>query len=432
MPCYSLSDQHSHAKNERRQSLKILFSLQKPRSARETDPGRVPPGLRLLENKSGLTEKKAIFLMRHIAYYISGHGYGHAIRSIQVIRELSRQNPYLFFHIRTSAPEWFFPLNLQSNYSYYLQQNDVGTFDHDFHTVDKKATLQRVQKLMQNSEAYIESEVSFLQSAGIELVIGDIPPLPFVAAEKAGIPSVAIGNFSWDWIYQPFTEELPEFSETIAQFRDCYARADVLLRLPMHGDMSAFQRIVNVPLITRRARRKPDNVRKMLRIPDDGRTLLLVALREQDVQRIELSPLISDPSLRLILLGRQPERDGVITLPQNLMPFQELVNMADVVISKPGYGIVSECIANTTPLVYTSRPDFAEYDILVDSLKRYAVSEFVPPDDFFAGNWKKAIQKTLRRKWKKRSFPINGAEVAAGKILHILTTSIEAVQDELS
>ncbi len=384
------------------------------------------------ENKPGFTEKKAIFLMRHIAYYISGHGYGHAIRSIQVIRELSKQNPYLFFHIRTSAPEWFFPLNLQSNYSYYLQENDVGTFDHDFHTVDKKATLQRVQRLMRDSDAYIERERQFLQSAGVELVISDIPPLPFVAAEKAGIPSVAIGNFSWDWIYQPFVEELPEFAETIEQFRSCYAHADVLLRLPMHGDMSAFRRIVNVPLITRRARRKAESVRKMLRIPDDGRTVLLVALREQDLRRVELNPLLEDESLRLILLGRHAEYPEAIVLPQNLMPFQELVNMADVVVSKPGYGIVSECIANTTPLIYTSRPDFAEYDILVDSLSRYAVSEFVAPEDFFAGNWKKAIGTVKRRKWKKRRFPINGAEVAAEKILHILSANVETLPDGIA
>ena len=31
--------------------------------------------------------------------------------------------------------------------------------------------------------------------------VGDIPPLAFAAARRAGLPSVAVGNFSWDWIY---------------------------------------------------------------------------------------------------------------------------------------------------------------------------------------------------------------------------------------
>ena len=39
---------------------------------------------------------------------------------------------------------------------------------------------------------------------------------------------------------------------------------------------------------------------------------------------------------------------------------------ADVVVTKPGYGIIAECLANDTAIVYTSRGEFAEYDVLVD------------------------------------------------------------------
>src|SRR4029077_6112677 len=46
--------------------------------------------------------------------------------------------------------------------------------------------------------------------------------------------------------------------------------------------------------------------------------------------------------------------------PPHGLAYQDVVAAADVVISKPGYGIVSECIANNTALVYTSRGRFAE------------------------------------------------------------------------
>ena len=35
-----------------------------------------------------------------------------------------------------------------------------------------------------------------------------------------------------------------------------------------------------------------------------------------------------------------------------------LVGAADAVVSKPGYGIISECIANETAILYTSRGHF--------------------------------------------------------------------------
>ena len=42
---------------------------------------------------------------------------------------------------------------------------------------------------------------------------------------------------------------------------------------------------------------------------------------------------------------------------------------ADVVVSKPGYGIVSECIVNGAALLYTSRGRFAEYDVFVEEIR---------------------------------------------------------------
>ena len=37
---------------------------------------------------------------------------------------------------------------------------------------------------------------------GFDLVVGDVPPLAFEAAAEAGVDSVAVANFSWDWIYE--------------------------------------------------------------------------------------------------------------------------------------------------------------------------------------------------------------------------------------
>ena len=45
--------------------------------------------------------------------------------------------------------------------------------------------------------------------------------------------------------------------------------------------------------------------------------------------------------------------------------YEDLVRAVDVVATKPGYGIISECIANDTALLYTSRGRFVEYDVMV-------------------------------------------------------------------
>ena len=55
----------------------------------------------------------------------------------------------------------------------------------------------------------------------------------------------------------------------------------------------------------------------------------------------------------------------------NGLRYEDLVRGADVVVTKPGYGIISEAIANDAALLYTSRGHFVEYDVLVKEMPRY-------------------------------------------------------------
>ncbi len=75
--------------------------------------------------------------------------------------------------------------------------------------------------------------------------------------------------------------------------------------------------------------------------------------------------------------------------------YEDLVAAADVVVSKPGYGIVSECIANQTALLYTSRGVFAENDVLIAGMQRVLRSRFISQDDLRSGRWQPSIRALL-------------------------------------
>ena len=65
--------------------------------------------------------------------------------------------------------------------------------------------------------------------------------------------------------------------------------------------------------------------------------------------------------------------------------YEDLVRAVDVVVTKPGYGIIAECIANDTALLYTSRGHFVEYDVLVAEMPRWLRCGFIAQDDLRAG-----------------------------------------------
>ena len=92
--------------------------------------------------------------------------------------------------------------------------------------------------------------------------------------------------------------------------------------------------------------------------------------------------------------------------------YEDLVRAADVVVTKPGYGIISEAIANDTALLYTSRGHFVEYDVLVKEMPRYLRAQFIEQEDLLNGNWALRWKKLLQQPAPPEKPALNGAEVA--------------------
>jgi L-arabinokinase len=97
--------------------------------------------------------------------------------------------------------------------------------------------------------------------------------------------------------------------------------------------------------------------------------------------------------------------------------YEDLVGAVDVVLTKPGYGIIGECIAAGTAMLYTSRGEFREYDLLVNAFPDYLRSRFITQEDLFAGRWRAALEALLAAPAPPQTMVANGAEVAAERIL---------------
>src|SRR5712691_739910 len=188
-----------------------------------------------------------------VALAVSGHGFGHAVRCAEVARALIDEFGVRTL-VRTDAPAWLFPEQVEHLPSPGWPL-DVGVAQHDGLDLDIDETRRRWDAFAQDFDARADAEAKLLSDHAIDVVIGDIPPLAFAAASRARLPSLALGNFGWDWIYAAW----PEFDRAIATVRAGYRQADALLRLPLHSvDADAFcsfKAIEDVPLIARCARR---------------------------------------------------------------------------------------------------------------------------------------------------------------------------------
>lgn len=366
-----------------------------------------------------------------IVFYISGHGFGHASRDIEVLNALLERRPELPVIVRTPAARWLFDLTLRHPLQFEAAETDTGIVQIDSLHLDADASIRRAATFYRNLEARAAVEADRLRRAGARLVVADIPPLAFRAAAIAGIPAVALGNFTWDWIYDGYVETQRDAPGLVAALRGAYATAALALRLPMHGGFDSIRTIRDVPFVARISRRDPADVRAELGLPADRR-LALLSFGGHGLQGLDPGGI--DARGEYLLLTTESGNDGASVvvrrgstacidehrLYEAGLRYEDLVAASDVVVTKPGYGIIAECIANDTAMLYTSRGRFVEYDVLVESLPRVVRSRFITQEDLYAGRWRVHLDAVLGQPPAPERPATNGAEVAAETLLHML------------
>lgn len=105
------------------------------------------------------------------AYYITGHGLGHATRVAEIARHLVEANHVV--HIVTAAPEFVF-LDLIQSGKLHLRKAllDAGAVQSDALTVDRIASLEEYSRVAVSPRSILlERETSWLRSIQADLVV---------------------------------------------------------------------------------------------------------------------------------------------------------------------------------------------------------------------------------------------------------------------
>lgn len=368
-----------------------------------------------------------------IVFYISGHGYGHASRMIEVINALLARRPETRIGVRTAAPRWLFDLTVKGRINFSNLEADTGVMQIDSLTLDEADSVRRAAAFHADLVTRAASETRVLREIDAGLVVGDIPPLAFSVAASAGVPSVGIANFTWDWIYgdYPRTRLAPTL---LPAMRSAYAKAYLGLRLPMSGGFQTFGNVKDIPFIARHATKSREQVCAALNLPTN-KPIVLVSFGGYGLSSLDTDALAKLKKYTAVTttnvpLGRKKdaatERKGsFISLDEESIydakvRYEDIVAAADAVVTKPGYGIIAECAANDTAILYTSRGHFIEYDVLVKEMPKYVRAAFIGHEELFAGKWESHLDKLLAQPKVKKAPDTNGADVAAEILLNTL------------
>jgi UDP:flavonoid glycosyltransferase YjiC (YdhE family) len=348
---------------------------------------------------------------RTIVFYISGHGFGHASRAIEVINALVDRRPDLRIVIRSSVAPWLVSRTVRASVEHVPVEVDTGVIQLDSLHLDAQGSIRLAEEFMSTLEARIDCEVRFLRECRAGLTVSDLPPLGIASSAAAGLPTIALGNFTWDWIYEQY-----DGGEALARrIGDIYRAVTVALRLPMWGGFETMSTVRDIPFVARHSRREPGEVRDALGLPRDRR-VVLTSFGGYGLNGLNVEALTSMDGYHVLLPGMIDEN----AIYQRGYRYEDLVRAVDVVVTKPGYGIISECLANDTALLYTSRGDFREYQVLVDAMPAFLRCAFIEHNDLFSGRWTHHLDGLLAQPVPPTRPPVTGAEIAAGILLGVV------------
>ena len=321
-----------------------------------------------------------------IAVCTSSHGFGHTARQLGLIERLvPRHQVTLFTHAPAMAA-------VPQSVEVRRVKWDVGLVQHDSFGIDVAATLNWLDQNV--GDLLIDRIASHL--ADFDLCIVDINPMVMAACAQNGTPVVAVGNFSWSWIYSHF----PPLAQWEQRFKAWEAQCDAIdISDGLGPGLSGFQSIVCAGRLVREG---------------------------PSVEPIPNSVLLSFGGFGL----RSPERlmpegmglhfmAGAATAAHPRLhgyperPYEALIASAGVIVTKVGYGIVTEAVQHGVPLLCLSRSDFPEAPILEAWIRKRGDvvldGPFNSPD--FDVRYREALARVLSRPRPPRMVQNGAADI---------------------
>ena len=323
---------------------------------------------------------------------ITSHGFGHAVRAATVAEKLHHLRPDIALTFVTVAPEWLLKSYVKGDFVYRQQVFDVGVIQSDSLTMDKPATLSKMQEIIAQQDSIIAQEAKYIRDHNIGLILADIPALTVPIAHAAGIPCWMMSNFGWDFIYRDWEE----FAEIVTWTENHYRQSDRLFRLPLAEPMSVFPTITDVGLTGSKPQFSNEVLRQKFNLTAPTEKTILLTFGGLGLEAIPYHNLQHFPDWQFITFDRAaPDFPNLLKIADHTLRPLDFMPVCGRVFSKPGYSTFSEALCCDVPIVSLTREGISEAPVLLNGIQDYSQHQIVSTEEFFKGDWNFLDQEML-------------------------------------
>ncbi|WP_340597887.1 glycosyltransferase family protein [Priestia megaterium] len=316
--------------------------------------------------------------MKTIAYYISDYGYGHATRSTAIIRELLKRNENVKIIICHSFALSFLQQSFKhepriafrkvvTDVGYVLQENSLEP--------DAKLLSNNVSSYASEFSTKLDQEIQFMKEKNISFVISDISPLGISSAAALNIPSLGLSNFTWYTAYQGLIEEqllsfLHKQYKQMTYYFSLACSNEPHWGIEENQSFGFYSRYIDNHEVQR--------IRKEIDPAGESHIIYFGLGMKVNIGTLSELAIWRSPNCKFIVSSNvNVNYPNVYHIPTNAVETQYYVAAADLVLTKAGWGTVSEAVCAGVPLLITNRSSMKEDRHTIDYLVRHQLCDII-------------------------------------------------------
>jgi hypothetical protein len=346
----------------------------------------------------------------HLVVDLSGHGYGHAGMTVPVINSLRARNPPFKLTIRTTVPLDWLRHRVEGPFE-VVKRADFGMVMADARTVLPEESLAAYARIHASWREAVAAATTQLDSLKPTMLLSNVAYLPLAAAKILGVPNAGLGSINWADIFNHYCGHLHGANAIMDKMVQSYGVAATFLRPSPSMPMPSISNGRSVGPIAQIGRDRRIELREHLDISDDM-PIILISLRGVPTG-LDISnwPRIKDIHV-LVGPGLDVSHPQAKTTSALNISFIDLVRSCDVLITKPGYGLVAEAACNGIPVLLLPWEDWPETSGLRDWLAQHGRVLALDDDKFRQGSFIEEVFEILSMQVPLAPQPSGVVEIA--------------------
>lgn len=352
--------------------------------------------------------------------YLSDEGYGHIVRQRAVMTEIQRMASGHQFTLQTHKHINFARQNTP-NTNYIDRYNNITWHKNDDSSPATDQIKDHFDSYFERIERYMEVERT---DFNYDYVLSDFVYEAFNLAREHRVPSFGVSHFTWDWFFNKIYPRV--ISDRLFDYFNKAANQATKLYFPPFTPPEILKhyhkKAIEVPFIVKedvQHKTWPAADRFKVLLMDSGEGLMGRHIR-QALDRTDTSEWCYGVQASLGLQGNSffniPNGDLLI----------DYVRDADLIVGRPGFNTLSECIAYRKPMLLISESMNPEMDFNIAELKKLRLGAFISLSDFrerfnvVLSSFLKYEYSMIDKAMQEHSFQTGGARVIAADILNTL------------